>query len=78
MNEEDVIPTIDQQISETHEATKEFFCNNFDKAFDLCKKRCDKTLYHTLSYATMCWMRAWLTFEKVRMFIKCVDQQLIE
>lgn len=57
--------SIDKQIAEAHQAAVEFFKNNFDKAIDLCKKRVGRTLYHTLSYATMYWMRAWMTFEKV-------------
>ncbi|XP_074598536.1 tetratricopeptide repeat protein 39B-like isoform X2 [Brevipalpus obovatus] len=56
--------SIHDQVMQAREASKIFFDNNFDLAFTQLKCGLNKSLYHTLSYSTMCWLRAWMTFEK--------------
>lgn len=57
--------SINGQIVQVIEAAKLFFVNQFDRALEICKQGSEQHLYLTLSYGTMSWLRAWMTFEKV-------------
>uniref|UniRef100_T1KFU4 Tetratricopeptide repeat protein 39B n=1 Tax=Tetranychus urticae TaxID=32264 RepID=T1KFU4_TETUR len=56
--------SIHGQIVRVIEAARLFFQNQFEKALELCKQDNEQHLYLTLSYGTMSWLRAWMTFEK--------------
>lgn len=61
------IQLLERQIAETLELQKKCFANQFNETMAECDKYFDHSVYHILTASTVAFLRAILTYERVRL-----------